>query len=267
MPRVRVNDCDIHYEDAGEGRPVVFVHGVWMSGRFFERQLAHFSERHRTVVVDLRGHGRSEKTPTGNTVAQHARDVRALLEALDLNDAVLVGWSMGSFVIWDYVRQFGTDRVAATVVVDQSPSDYKWPDWPHGFLDFEGLRHVMSAVQTDREAIVREFIPLMFKEAPSEADTAWMVEEITQVPEPIAGAIIFDQTVQDYRDTFASVTVPTLVCFGGAEGKLVPVEAGEFLAEQLPDARLVVFDQSGHCPFLEETDRFNEVVDEFIASL
>jgi len=266
MPRAQVNGAELHYEDAGEGRPVVFVHGVWMSGRFFARQLPHFAERNRTIVPDLRGHGHSEKTATGHTVAQYARDVRSLLELLELRDVVLAGWSMGALVAWDYVEQFGTERLAGLVVVDQSPSDYEWPDWPFGFLSFDDLRHVMTAVQTDRETLVRESIPMMFKEPPSEAETAWMVEEITRVPEPIAGAIIFDQTLQDYRGTLPKVTVPALLCIGRDE-QLVPVVAGEWMAERLPNARLEIFEQSGHCPFLEEPDRFSEVVSGWIESL
>jgi pimeloyl-ACP methyl ester carboxylesterase len=266
MPTVTVNGADLHYEDEGSGAPVVFVHGVWMSGRFFERQRPYFRERYRTIVLDLRGHGRSEHVHTGHTVAQYARDLRAFMQALELRDAVVVGWSMGSLVLWEYVKQFGTDGLRAIVVVDQSPSDFKWPDWPQGFLDFEGLAHVMAAVQTDREALVRDFIPLMFKDPPSEADTAWMVEEIVRPPCSVASAIIFDQTVQDFRPVLPSVTVPALIVTG-ADEKLVPLAAEQFVAEQMPDARLVVLEESGHCPFLEEPERFNQVVDEWIRSL
>lgn len=173
---------------------------------------------------------------------------------------------MGSFVIWDYVRQFGVEGLRGIVVVDQSPSDFKWPDWPHGFLDFEELRHVMSAVQTDREALLREFIPLMFKDDPPADTVALVVEEATRLPESIASAIVFDQTVQDYRPVLPSVAVPALVCIGRDE-KLVPIAAGEYLCETMPDARLVVFEESGHCPFLEEPERFNEEVDRFASSL
>lgn len=266
MPELTVNGATLHYEDAGSGPPVVFVHGVWMSGRFFELQRPYFEQRYRTVVLDLRGHGRSQHVDSGHTVAGYARDLREVLEALGLEGAVLVGWSMGALVVWDYVRQFGCDGLRGIVVVDQSPSDYMWPDWPHGFLDFEGLCDVMAGVQTDREALARGFIPHMFKEPPSEADVAWMLEEILRPPASIASAIIFDQTVQDYRPVLPAVTVPALVVTG-ADEQLVPVAAEAYVAERMPDARLVVFEDSGHCPFLEEPDRFNRVVDEFVAQL
>jgi pimeloyl-ACP methyl ester carboxylesterase len=267
MATVRVNGAELYYEDAGAGDPVVFVHGVWMSGRCFGPQLEGLADRYRVVALDLRGHGRSEHVTTGHTVAQYARDLRAFVEALGLDRPVMVGWSMGALVAWDYVRQFGADGLAGFVVVDQTPSDYAWPDWPHGFFDFEAVRHTMAACQTDRAAFVEEFIPVLFKaEPPAPEHAALIRDETLRLPDTIASAIIFDQTVQDYRDVLPQVTVPALVCTGRDE-KLVPVAAEEYVAAQMPNARPVVFEDSGHCPFIEEPERFNEVLSEFVESL
>jgi non-heme chloroperoxidase len=150
VPRGTVNGVKLHYEDEGEGTPVVFVHGVWMSGHFFEPQRPFFRERHRSIVLDLRAHGASEHVHHGHTLPQYAGDLAAFLEALGLDGAVLVGWSMGALVVWDLIDQLGTGGIRGFVVVDQTTSDYKWPDWPHGMLDLDGLRHVMESVQTDR---------------------------------------------------------------------------------------------------------------------
>ncbi len=266
MPNLETNGTRLHYEEHGAGQPIVLIHGVWMSGRFFERQLEELSANHRVISVDLRGHGRSEKAPHGHTVPNYARDLRGLITGLELDDCVLVGWSMGAFVVWDYLAQFGSDRVAGAVIVDESASDYKWDGWEYGFADFEQLCGIMEAVQTDREGFVRGFIPAMFKDEPGEADAAWMLEEITRVPEPIASAIVFDQMIRDYRESVREIDVPTLLCFG-ADEKLFPAAAGEDLAERIRGSRLVVFEESGHCPFLEEPDRFNAELEQFVASL
>ncbi len=267
MATVRVNGVELYYQDVGSGDAVVFVHGVWMSSRCFASQLEGLADRHRVLALDLRGHGGSEHAQSGHTMAQYARDLRAFLEALELREPVVVGWSMGALVLWDYVRQFGVDGLRGIVVVDQTPSDYKWPDWPHGGFDFEELRHVMSACQTDRSAFVDEFVPLLFKaEPPAPEHAALIREETLRLPDTIASVIIFDQTMQDYRDVLSQVTVPALVCTGRDE-KLVPVEAEEWVVEQMPDARLVVFEESGHCPFIEEPDRFNQVIADWIGSL
>jgi non-heme chloroperoxidase len=172
---------------------------------------------------------------------------------------------MGALVVWDLIDQLGTGGIRGFVVVDQTTSDYKWPDWPHGMLDLDGLRHVMESVQTDRPGITKFLIDLMFNEPPAPEEEAWMREEIMRPPASVASAIIFDQTMRDYRPVLPKVDVPTLVVTG-ADEKLVSVAAEELIASEMPDARVVVFEESSHCPFLEETDRFNETVGEFVRS-
>ena len=137
------------YDDTGSGRPVVLIHGVSMSRRFFERNAAPLAERFRVVNVDLRGHGESPAHEGGHTVAQYARDVKHLLRALGLDDVVVAGWSMGSFVVWDLIRQFGTDGLAGHVVVSQGPSDLKRPDWDLGAFTPAELYELLAAAQAE----------------------------------------------------------------------------------------------------------------------
>ena len=118
----------------------------------------------------------------------------------------------------------------------------------------------------DREALVKWLVQEMFKNPPIGEEGKWIFNEITRLPESVASAIFFDQSVQDYRSMLLSVKLPTLLCFGRND-QLVPVEAGDYLQKILPDAHLVIFEKSGHCPFLEEPNLFNTVVDEFIQSL
>jgi pimeloyl-ACP methyl ester carboxylesterase len=265
MPQRTVNGAVLSYEDEGTGTPVVFLHGVWMSGRFFERQRPFFRERCRAIFPDFRAHGRSEHVHEGHTVAQYARDIRELLDALDADGAILVGWSMGSLVIWELASQLGLDGIRGVVVVDQSPSDFRWPDWPDGFLDLLTLQHVMEAVQTDQAAMARDLVGLMFERPPADADAAWMAEEIARPPASVASAILFDQTLRDYRSSLGAVDVPSLVVTGRHD-KLVPLAAAELVAASMPRSELVVLDESGHCPFLEETERFNELVARFVSA-
>jgi non-heme chloroperoxidase len=265
MPTVQVNKCGLHYEEAGEGPPLLFIHGLWGSGRFFHHQLSYFSQRYRTILLDLRGHGRSQHTTGGHVVAQYARDVHEMLQTLDLDDVVVAGWSMGTLVMLDYVEQFGTDRLRALIDIDQSPADFKSPDWPHGLFDLPTLHQFHTGVQTDHAGTIAHLIPVMFQEPPSAEDQAWMAEELLRLPPGIAGSILFDQTFVDYRETLPKVSIPTLLCYG--RGDVVPVAAGEYMRDRMPNAQLVVFEKSNHCPFLEEPDRFNEVVDDWIRSL
>ncbi|MFD1020685.1 alpha/beta fold hydrolase [Thalassobacillus hwangdonensis] len=267
MPYMEIEKgVNLYYEDKGEGKPVIFIHGVWMTSRFFHKQIPYFSENYRTIAVDLRSHGKSPDVSYGNTVATYAQDLNVFIDKLGLKDVTLDGWSMGAFVIWEYLHQFGGSNLKATVIVDELASDFKWPDFEIGAFDLHSLAGMMQGIQTDQEGLLRGFLPLMFKEDLSEEELAWMLEETMKIPSSIAGAILFDQSVIDCRPYLSEIDVPTLLCFGREE-KLIPVAAGEHLHQEIKGSTLEIFEESCHCPFLEEPERFNQVVDAFIQSL
>ena len=268
MPKIRINDqLEIHYEENGAGRPIVFVHGVWMSGRYFHKQVPALGQNYHAIALDLRGHGQSSHAEDGHTMVTYARDLHAFLAAKGLRDVVLAGWSMGCMVTWDYFKLFGDENVAAAIFVDQSPSDFKWPDWDLGIFDMAALVHLMSEVQTGREKIYRDFIPMLFKAPQAAEDVEWMVAECMRMPASIASAVLFGQTMQDYRADLDKVTVPTLVIAGGMADKMLPTESVKYVHENIPGSRFSVYDDSNHCPFLEEPERFNREVEAFVGAL
>jgi pimeloyl-ACP methyl ester carboxylesterase len=237
-----------------------------MSSRFFAEQVGPLAAAHRVVTVDFRGHGASPACDHGHTPASYARDVHELLEALELDGAVLVGWSMGAIVAWQYLRQFGIHRVAGQVVVSQGPSDLKRSDWPLGMLTYADLGELCVAVQEDMPAAFADFTPTMFAAAPSEEERAWMLHEILRCRPTTATAILLSQTLPDARPVLDGLALPTLLAFGRDE-QLVPVAAGEWLRDHVPGSELVLFERSGHCPMLEEPERFNALVADFVARL
>ena len=268
MPNINLNEkINLHYIENGSGRPVIFVHGVWMSGKYFYKQVEELGKEFHAISIDLRGHGRSSQSTDGHTMSSYAKDLRAFIQKKNLEKIVLVGWSMGCMVIWDYFQQFGNADVSATVFVDQSPSDFKWPDWELGVFDLSSLISMMSDVQTDRDQVFKNFIPMLFKEPPSEEDMKWMLEESMLMPATIASSVLFDQTMQDYREKLSHVNVPTLVISGGSQGKLLPVDSVKFIHHKINGSQFSVYENTNHCPFLEETDRFNNEIMKFIESL
>jgi pimeloyl-ACP methyl ester carboxylesterase len=267
MPEVTLsNDVVLAYDETGDpgSPPLVLLHGVSMSRRYFHRQLEPLSAQHRVLAVDLRGHGDSGKAESGHTIPQYARDVSLFMDALGIERPVVLGWSMGAFVAWDYISQFGTGRLAGLIISDEAASDFKWDDFPHGFIDLPTLHSLMSDVQADKDAFLRHLVPEMFhNEQPSE-DVEWMVAECAKLPIGALSAILFDQSVQDYRETVATIDIPTLICWGRHD-ELLPVSGADDLRSRIPGGEVVIFEDSGHCPFIEETEKFNATVSEFVA--
>jgi pimeloyl-ACP methyl ester carboxylesterase len=269
MPTVTIaDDVTLAYDDHGdkEAQPLLLVHGISMSRRYFHRQLEPLSEHHRVIAVDLRGHGDSSKPQNGHTVPHYARDLQRFIEVLGLERPVLLGWSMGGFVAYEYIRQFGTGGLAALIAVDESASDFKWDGFPHGLADLPTLHSLMSDVQEDHEAFIRHLVPEMFHNDQDPSDVEWMVDECLKLPIGPLSAILFDQTVQDYREAVKSVDIPTLILWGRHD-ELLPASGADDLKQRIPHAEVVMFEDSGHCPFLEETEKFNGAVEQFMARL
>jgi non-heme chloroperoxidase len=87
-----------------------------MGSRFFRHQIPELARSGRCIALDFRGHGRSEKTAGRHTVAEYAKDVHEFLAGRKLDDALIVGWSMGALVLWEYLKNFGPERLSGAVV-------------------------------------------------------------------------------------------------------------------------------------------------------
>ncbi|WP_255171128.1 alpha/beta fold hydrolase [Natrononativus amylolyticus] len=265
MPSIQCNGANLYYEDHGDGEPIVFLHGATAGLRYFESQLTDLSNEYRCLALDFRGHGRSEKTELGHTLPQHARDVRAVLEQLDLDDAVVVGWSMGALISWEYVDQFGTDRIRALVDVDMEPSPLQRAGYDYGSYTVEGLRDALVGIQTNPLERLDQQIEALLKDPPSRKRRTMMFDESSRTPPPISGAMLLE-LMREYRAVLPEIDVPTLVC-AGTDEKWRSVASVEYAAELIPNARFKLFEESGHCLTIEEPEKFNRVVSDFVTSL
>ena len=109
--------------DVGEGSPIVLLHGWSSSLQWFRRNVPELAKSHRVLALDFRGHGSSDKTTSGHTMEQYAIDVRDFIDGVGAQNPVLVGWSMGSIVLWSYIKQFGSGQAGGMVFVGQSAAD------------------------------------------------------------------------------------------------------------------------------------------------
>jgi len=112
---------EMSYISAGEGKPIVMLHGWSQSAEQFKYQIPAFAEHYRVIAVDFRGHGESEKVSFGYRIARLSKDLQELIGALQLEKPHLLGHSMGCAIIWSYLDLFGSDEIERLVLVDQSP--------------------------------------------------------------------------------------------------------------------------------------------------
>jgi pimeloyl-ACP methyl ester carboxylesterase len=179
---------------------------------------------------------------------------------------VLIGWSNGAFNVWQYLHDYGDERIAAVGVIDSSPCPLNRHDWSLGYWELSSLIAAMEAREADNAAFVQDvFMRRIFGKLPAPEDAAWMAEEILLMPPTIAVAVGFQAMARDYRNLVSGVRVPALLCFGARS--FVRLENATYLEDVMADARLVVFSQSGHSPFWEEADRFNQEISIFIDAL
>ena len=164
MPHVKVgkeNDADIkvYYEDHGSGQPVVLIHGYPLNSDSWERQEPELlSAGYRVIRYDRRGFGNSSRPTTGFDYDTFAADLNALLEELELEDVVLVGFSMGTGEVTRYLAKYGSARVRKGVLFGAIPPFLlKTDDNPEG-VDGQVFKGIQAAIVKDRYAYFKDFL-------------------------------------------------------------------------------------------------------------
>lgn len=248
----------LHITSAGHGQPLVFVPGWTMTRRFFENQEAHFSKTHHVVTYDPRGQGRSDQTTHGNTYATHAADLREILLQRDLRDVVVVGWSSGCLTLYEYIRQFGFDRIKKLVFIDEPP---KWigdasTEWVYGTFDDyrSSLKNMVS-----RPAEPDGLIDWMLKRPVSADARAWMNEEIRMTSPETALSLYVDALAADYTPEVARIDVPALFMVRSEHA----AKAEAWLKQRRPTIQVAAI--SSHAMFWEEPEAFNDMLSAFIS--
>jgi pimeloyl-ACP methyl ester carboxylesterase len=251
----------LHVREWGnaDGPPILFIHGWSQNHLCWARQYeSALADEFRLVAYDLRGHGMSEAPlePEHYTdEALWADDVAAILEQLGLDRTVLVGWSYGSFVICDYVRKYGQNRVAAIEFVEGAA---KLGEPAFGTLIGPAfLQHFADATADDlptnirgMRSFVRACAAKPLSEEELETAVCWNVVVPARIRANLAAREI------DCDDVLRSLQVPLLVTQGGSDTVVLPAMA-EHIVAMCPAAEASWYDGVGHLPHLEEPERFN----------
>jgi pimeloyl-ACP methyl ester carboxylesterase len=256
----------LHVREWGkpDGPPIVFIHGWSQNHLCWVKQYeSALADEFRLVAYDLRGHGMS----SAPLEAEHytdaklwADDVAAILDRLGLDQAVLVGWSYGAFVICDYVRAYGQDRVAAINLVEGT---VKLGESSFGTLIGPGfLDHFVDATADDLPTNIRamrSFVRTCLAKPLPDDDLETAVCWNVVVPATIRANLAAREIDSD--DVLRSLRVPLLVTQGRADSVVLPAMAEHVLAT-CPTADGSWYEDVGHAPHLEAPERFNRELTE-----
>ena len=252
--------CQLHYEDYGHGMPVLLVHGLGSSTRDWEYQIPALAAHYRVIALVVRGHGRSDKPQERYSIAAFAEDVAALIEHLGLIDVHLVGISMGGMIGF----QLGVDHpelLRSLTIVNSGP-EVK-PRSPKDYLEIAKRWTLSRLLSLDSiaKALGRLLFPL-----PEQGDLRSKIEERWPQNDKRAYLSSLDAIIGwGVRDHLQRIQSPTLVIT--ADRDYTPVSQKEAYVKELPNARLVVIENSRHATPLDQPERFNATLLDFLAEV
>lgn len=273
MPTLTNGSVDIHFEDSGgQGRPVVLIHGWPLSGASWSDLLpALQAAGYRVVTYDRRGFGESGKpgADSGYDYDTLTGDLDAIMTALELTDASLVGFSMGGGEVARYLGRHGHDRVRSVVFAAAIPPCLlKDDEHPDGALDMGTVATMQQQLRADREGFLDGFLTNFFS-----ADGELKVTEnqrqqalsLAAQADLHAAAECIASWVTDFRDDLATISVPTLVIHGDSDA-IVPLEvSGQRTHESVPGSELVVVEGGPHGLNVSHREQFNSAVLDFLS--
>ncbi|MBC3373208.1 alpha/beta hydrolase [Pseudomonas sp. SWRI92] len=264
----------LYYKDWGpkDGPVVTFSHGWPLNSDSWESQMLFLADQgYRVIAHDRRGHGRSSQPWEGNDMDHYADDLAALINALDLNDVTLVGFSTGGGEITRYIGRHGTDRVKKAALISAvPPMMLKTEDYPGGLPIevFDGLR---KASLDNRSQLYRDIASGPFfgfnrdgaNVSQGLIDSFWV--QGMQAGHKNTYDCIAAFSATDFRADLAKFDVPTLIVHGD-DDQIVPIDASAHAAARLvQNAELIVYPGAPHGLTDTHKDRLNQDLLDFLA--
>lgn len=276
MPYITVGEensapIELYYEDHGTGKPIVLIHGFPLSGHSWEKQVPVLLDAgYRVITYDRRGFGSSSQPSLGYDYDTLAADLRIIVEALDLRDATLVGFSMGTGEVARYLSRYGSARVRkAVLLAPVLPFLLKTDDNPEG-VDQRVFDDIMKSIAADRPAYIKVFLDDFFNVdrlgGTRVSNQAWQLTWNVAVGASAMGTLdCVTSWLTDFREDLPRIDVPTLVMQGDQDRILPIASTGQRLPGLIKDARLVVIAGGPHAIGWTHAEVVNRALLDFLA--
>ncbi len=246
--------ASIRYLEAGQGPAVLFIPGWTLTAEIWQGQLDRFAATRRVIAIDPRGQGRSSKEPVASNPIARASDLKAVIDHLDLAPATLVCWSMAVMECLSYVDQFGTGSVAGLVLIDGTAGVNFDPKLAAGLMQW------IRTFWRSRPLMADLFVRSMFKRPQSEELIKQLVATTMATPTDTAVALYLGLMTVDQRPSLHKIDRPTLVVVAPSPF----MKAFEEMHQGIPQARFELFEKAGHALFIDEPERFNNLLAGFL---
>jgi len=275
MPYITVGkensgNIDLYYEDHGSGRPVVLIHGWPLNVASWEKQTnALLAAGYRVLAYDRRGFGASAKPAVGYEYDTLAADLNALLTALDLRDATLLGFSMGGGEVARYLGKYGSDRVRSCGFLGAIPPFLLKTDDNPGGVPKEVFDGIQAILRADRAAALAQVFNNFYNydvlggKSIGE-DYFKLTWNVAIGASPVGLVDCVPAWLTDFRGDLAKIAVPTLVVHGDAD-RMVPFEvSGRRTHEMVKGSKLVVLQGAPHGFLWTHAAQVNSALLEFL---
>jgi pimeloyl-ACP methyl ester carboxylesterase len=268
MPDIQANGVRIRYKERGSGTAMVWAHGLGGACQEWEKAMDSFEDRYRVIVYDARGHGSSEKPDKPEAYSQDVmvEDMRGLMDALDINKAIVVGHSMGANVALNFALRYPERCIGLiTVGIGSGSSDPEWWQkwWEHlaETAEKKGIGAYVEEMQK-LPAWGTAFTDPQLGKPLTQAELANSPAALANI---IRGIQRKRPSIFDLASKLEQLPVTTLVVM--SEGDSPVVECSRFMVEHIPQATLAAIPAICHWTHLEAPDRFIQVVEQYVGRL
>lgn len=258
----QINGTTIYYTDGGQetGTPIVFAHGFPFSSAMWSEQLEVVGTAYRTIAYDLRGLGQSAVGDGQYTVEGHVDDLLALLDLLHIDQAIIIGFSMGGYITLRALERYPERFLAAVLCDTRCEAD-------DNVGRIKRANAAMTVKKSGAAAFAEAFIPAVFTPDSVNNNTAAVtkIRDIINATNPvaIAGNLIAMAARTDTSASLSKIRVPTLILVGELDDVTPPQDA-RFMQSNIADAELQVIPNAGHMSNLENPSAFNHHLMDFL---